>query len=159
LNVTNSGSGTLTWSATANAGWITLVPNAGTTTTTNSITISINTANLIANTYNATITVSGTGVPTQTIPVALTVSPVATQSATLTWNPDTTDPALAGYEVYQATASGAYPLTPLITLPKTVTSYVVTGLQIGTTYYFVVKSVDSAGNKSVPSNEVSKSIF
>jgi len=160
LNVANTGTGTLNWSASDNATWLSVNPATGSTTTAaTSVTVSINTAGLTANTYNAVITVSGTGVATQTIPVTLTVSPIATQSATLSWNPNTTDPDLAGYEVYQATAPGAYPANPIATLPKTVTSYTATGLQVGTTYYFVVKSVDSAGNKSTPSNEVSKSIF
>ena len=58
-----------------------------------------------------------------------------------------------------APAPGAYPPTPIATLPKTATSYVATGLQVGTTYYFVIKSFDSAGNESGPSNEISKSIL
>jgi hypothetical protein len=161
LSVTNPGSGTLTWSATSGATWITLVPTSGTTTTeTDSITVSINTANLTPNTYNGVITVSGgTGVTAQTVSVTLTVSAPATQSVTLQWNPNTTDSDLAGYKVYQGTASGAYSTTPIATVSKTVTSYVATGLQVGTTYYFVIKSYDTAGNESLPSNEVSKSIF
>jgi hypothetical protein len=30
---------------------------------------------------------------------------------------------------------------------------------MGTTYYFRITAVDSAGNESLPSNEVSKSVF
>ena len=102
---------------------------------------------------------AGTGVTSQTVSVTLTVSAAATQSATLQWSPNTTDPDLSGYKVYQATASGAYSSTPIATLPKTTTSYVATGLQVGTTYFFVVKSFDTAGNESLPSNEVSKSVY
>lgn len=160
LNIRNSGGGTLTWSISDNAAWLTLSPATGTTTTeTDPVTVSINTAGLAPNTYNGLITVSGTGVTSQTVSVALTVSAAATQSATLQWNPNTTDPDLSGYKVYQATASGAYSTTPIATLPKTSTSYVATGLQVGTTYFFVIKSFDTAGNESLPSNEVSKSIY
>jgi hypothetical protein len=88
----------------------------------------------------------------------LTISATTTQSATLQWNPNTTDTDLAGYNVYQTTAPGVYPTTPIATLPKTVISYVAAGLQVGTTYSFMVKSFDTAGNESLPSNEVSKSI-
>ena len=160
FNITNSGSGILTWSANDDAAWLTLSPTTGTTTTeTDAITVSINTANLTPNTYNALITVSGTNVTAQTVSVTLTVSAPATQSVTLQWNPNTTDADLAGYKIYQATASGGYSTTPIATVPKTATSYVATGLQVGTTYYFVIKSYDTAGNESLPSNEVSKSIF
>jgi hypothetical protein len=160
LNISNPGGGTLTWSAGDNAAWLTLSPTTGTTTSeTDPVTVSINTANLTPNTYNALITVSGTGVTAQTVSVTLTVSAPATQSVTLQWNANTTDADLAGYKVYQATASGAYSTTPVATLPKTVTSYVATGLQVGTTYFFVITSFDTAGNESPPSNEVSKSIL
>jgi fibronectin type 3 domain-containing protein len=61
--------------------------------------------------------------------------------------------------VYRATSSGAYG-APIATLIGNVTtSYVATGLQTGTTYFFVVTAYDNAGNESVFSTEVSKSIF
>ena len=161
LNVTNPGTGTLTWSVTDNASWLTLTPASGTTTTgTNPVTLSVNTLGLLAGPFTAAITVTATAATNspQTIPVTLTVSAPATSTATLAWDANT-EPDLTGYKVYQATASGAYSTTPIATLPNTVTSYVATGLQVGTTYYFVVKSYDTAGNESLPSNEVSKSIF
>jgi fibronectin type 3 domain-containing protein len=68
------------------------------------------------------------------------------------------EPDLTGYKVYRSTASGAYG-TPLATLPKTTTSYATTGMQTGTTYYFVITAYDSSGNESTYSNEVSKSVF
>jgi beta-N-acetylglucosaminidase len=60
--------------------------------------------------------------------------------------------------VYRATASGAYG-APVATLTGTGTNYIATGLQVGTTYFFVVTAYDTAGNESSTSNEVSKSIF
>ena len=56
------------------------------------------------------------------------------------------------------TGSGTYG-APLTTLPKTTTSYTATGLQTGTTYFFVITAYDSSGNESTFSTEVSKSIF
>ncbi len=160
VNVTNPGSGTLTWSASDNASWLTLNTTSGTTTTeTDPITVSVNTSGLSAGTYNATITISASGATNtpRTVPVTLTVSAPSTTSATLTWNANT-ESDLAGYKVYRATASGAYG-APIATLQGNVTSYVATGLQSGTTYYFVVTAYDLAGNESARSNEVSKSIF
>jgi fibronectin type 3 domain-containing protein len=85
------------------------------------------------------------------------VNAPASSSATLLWNANTeTD--LAGYKVYRATASGAYG-APITTITGNVTTYVATALQVGTTYFFVVTAYDNAGNESIVSNEVSKSIF
>jgi hypothetical protein len=162
LNVTNPGTGTLTWSVTknANTNWLTLTPASGTTTTgTSPVTLSVNTLGLPAGPVTAAITVTaGTATNSpQTIPVTLTVSAPTISSATLTWDPNTeTD--LAGYKVYRATASGAYG-APIATLTGNVTNYGAMGLQVGTTYFFVVTAYDTAGNESLHSNEVSKSIF
>jgi hypothetical protein len=160
LNIANPGTGTLTWSVTDNASWLTLAPASGSTITgTSPVTLSVNTAGLLAGPFTAAITVTATAAtnsPT-TIPVTLTLSAPTTSTATLAWNANT-EPDLAGYKVYQATASGAY-TTPITTLPKTALSYTAVGLQVGTTYYFTITAYDSAGNESQKSAEVSKSIF
>ena len=85
----------------------------------------------------------------------MTLNAPATSSATLTWNPSTSS-SLAGYKVYFGTASGVY--GPPITAGN-VTTYLVTNLQNGNTYYFSVTAYDTYGNESLHSNEVSKSIF
>jgi fibronectin type 3 domain-containing protein len=94
---------------------------------------------------------------TRTVNVTFTLNPVSTSSATLTWNANT-EIDLAGYKVYRATSSGAYGAA-IATLQGKGTSYIATGLQSGTTYFFVITAFDSAGNESAASNEVSKSIF
>jgi hypothetical protein len=160
VNLTNPGGGTLTWTIGDNAAWLTVTPVSGTTTTeTDTLTASVNLSGLAAGTYNGTITItaSGSSNSPKTIPVTLTLNGASAGTATLVWNAVTaTD--LAGYKVYRATASGAYG-APEATLSKTTTSYVSSGLQTGTTYFFVVTAYDSAGNESPFSNEVSKSIF
>ena len=160
VNVTNPGSGTLTWSASDNATWLTLSPASGTTTTeTDPITASINTAGLAAGTYNASITITGTGSTNtpQTVPVVLTVNAPTTSSATLTWNANT-ESDLAGYRVYRATASGTYG-APVATVPAGTVTYQATGLTMNTTYWFTITAYDTAGNESLRSNEVSKTVF
>jgi fibronectin type 3 domain-containing protein len=114
---------------------------------------------LAAGTYNAIITVTGSGSTNspQQIPVSFTVSATAANTATLTWSINT-ESDLAGYKVYRGTGSGAYG-APIATLPKTITTYTATELQNGTTYYFVLTAYDEGGNESTFSNEVSKSIF
>ena len=153
IGVINTGSGTLTWTASDNAAWLTLTPASGTNTGT--ITASVNTAGLAVGTYNATVTLSATGVTAKTVPVTLTATAAGTGSATLTWNANT-EPDLAGYKIYVGTQSGVY-ASP-ITLGK-VTSYFATSFAGGTTYFFAVTAYDSAGNESPHAPEVSKSIF
>lgn len=81
-------------------------------------------------------------------------APAWAQSVTLEWDANTeTD--LAGYKVYFGTASRTYG-TP-ITLGK-VTTYTVTGLTPGVTYYFAVTAYNTAGLESGFSNEVSATI-
>jgi hypothetical protein len=81
-----------------------------------------------------------------------------TGSATLTWAANG-EPDLAGYKVYVGTASGTYnfPGSPF-TIGR-VSTYTVMNLPLGTTYFFCISAYDSAGNESVLSAEVSKSIF
>lgn len=75
----------------------------------------------------------------------------ATATATLTWNANT-DSDLAGYRVYYGTSSRNYPNS--ISVGK-VTSATVSGLTVGTTYYFALKAFDTSGNLSGYSAEVS----
>ncbi|MGH7229356.1 MAG: BACON domain-containing protein [Nitrospiraceae bacterium] len=82
-------------------------------------------------------------------------SPPTSGTATLTWNASPTSD-LAGYKVYVGTASGVYgPATSV----GNVTTYRVLNLTTGQTYYFSVTAVDTSGNESDYSNEVSKSIY
>jgi hypothetical protein len=74
----------------------------------------------------------------------------ATQ-VTLLWDPNT-DPGLAGYKLYWGAASGVY--DHMIDVGNA-TSYTVTGLQPGGTYYFVVTAYNTSGTESGYSNEVS----
>src|SRR5207253_1651075 len=76
-------------------------------------------------------------------------------TATLTWNASTSSD-VAGYKVYMGTASGVYgPATSV----GIVTTCQVPNLTTGQTYYFSATAVDSSGNESSHSNEVSKSIY
>ena len=79
------------------------------------------------------------------------------ETATLSWDASV-GPDLAGYKIYQATASGAFG-APLATVPMDLTSYTVTGLESGSTYFFAVTAYNSDGSESSFSNEVSKIIL
>ena len=58
----------------------------------------------------------------------------------------------AGYKIYRSVTSGVYG-SPIYTAGSSDTSYDVTGLTNGTTYYFVIKATNAAGD-SIASNEV-----
>jgi hypothetical protein len=154
ISLTNSG-GTLNWTVRDDASWLAVSPASGSGSST--LSTSVNTAGLTAGTYSGTLTVSAAGISSKTVAVTLTVNAPATSSATLTWNANT-DSDLAGYKIYRATTSGGYG-APIATLQGNVTTYIAAGLQSGTTYFFVITSYDSAGNESIRSNEVSKSVF
>jgi len=87
----------------------------------------------------------------------------ATNSAILSWDPPTTNvdgtplTDLAGYKIYYGTQSRSYDHVITIEDPD-VTTYEVTDLTPGETYYFAVTAFDVSGNESDYSNEVSKTI-
>ena len=154
LSVSRSRTSKTTVTTSDNASWLTVSPATISMTTKATLTVAVNTSGLAAGTYNATITVK-VGKATKTVPVTMTLSsPPSATTATLAWNA-VTDPSLSGYNVKVGTASGLYSRT--ITVGN-VTSYTVDSLTNGTTYYFSVTAYNSAG-ESLPSNEVSKSIY
>jgi adhesin/invasin len=77
VTVSNSGGGTLNWTASANQPWITLSATSGTAPST--LVVGMNTVGLAAGSYSGTITVSATGATNnpQTAGVSLTVLPFA----------------------------------------------------------------------------------
>ncbi len=142
------------WSASDGASWLSLSPTSGSHS--GIITASVNTATATQGSNSTAITVTSGGI-TRTVNVILTLNAQSSSSVTLTWNANT-ESDLAGYRVYRATSSGTYG-APIATIQGNTTSYIATGLQFGTTYFFVVTAFDIAGNESAYSNEVSKSIF
>ncbi len=81
LSISNGGGGTLSWSVSEGASWLSLSPTSGTSTgETDDVTVSVNIAGLAADTFHATITVTGaapaTGSP-KTTAVTLVVAPPA----------------------------------------------------------------------------------
>jgi hypothetical protein len=159
ITVSNPTGGTLTWTLTETAAWLGLNIMSGTTTTEiDSISASVSSTGLAAGTYSTVISVSASGASNtpQMVPVTLTLTPpTTTGTATLTWDANAeTD--LAGYNVYMGTQSGVYGAP--VSIGNT-TSYTVGNLTGGRTYYFSLTAVDSVGNESERSAEVSKTVY
>jgi hypothetical protein len=70
---------------------------------------------------------------------------------TLSWNPNS-ESDLAGYKIHYGTASARYTVHLDV---RNVTTYTVTGLTAGQTYYFAASAYNSAGSESGYSNQVS----
>jgi hypothetical protein len=139
--ITESGSGfTLTGAGTPialSAGQTTTfgVVYSPTTAGTNAGTVTVTST---ASGSPATITLSGTGVA------------AATHSVTLGWAASSST--VSGYNVYRSTTSGSGYAKLNSSLVAGV-SYDDTTVQNGTTYYYVVTSVDSSGTESSDSNQ------
>ena len=84
------------------------------------------------------------------------VTPAQAQQVQLTWDAPlqtngTPVPNLAGYKLYYGSQSGQYPTMIPVGMK---TTYTVTNLSAGRTYYFAAKAYDSTGTESAFSNEV-----
>jgi len=73
----------------------------------------------------------------------------------LSWSASTST--VAGYNVYRGTVSGG-PYTKINSSLITTLDYTDSTVQNATNYYYVATAVDSSGNESVYSNEVSAPI-
>ena len=74
INITNTGGGTLNFTASDDAPWLTLSPTSGTAPST--LTASVDITGLAAGTFNGTITISAAGATNTpvSVPVTLTVN-------------------------------------------------------------------------------------
>lgn len=75
LTISNTGGGTLTWTASENAPWLTLSRASGTGNGT--VTLTAATSSLTSGTYAATVTMTAAGAAPVTVPVSLTVTATA----------------------------------------------------------------------------------
>jgi hypothetical protein len=107
-------------------------------------------------------TVSGTVTVTSNAtnsPISVALSGTGTQavahSVSLSWTASTST--VVGYNVYRGTTSGG-PYTLITSSPVNGTTFTDTTVQAGATYFYVVTAVDTNGNESVNSNEVSVTV-
>ena len=94
---------------------------------------------------SSVVTLSGTGAAVQ-------------HQVTLNWSAPASSPVpVSGYNVYRA-AAGSTSFLLLNASADAQTSYIDQNVQAGSSYSYYVKSVDSAGVESVPSNQVSVTV-
>ena len=172
LGVSNSGSGTLSWTATNNASWLAVGPSSGSGPAT--LSVSVTTGGLAAGTYNDTITVTSAGAQgsPQSIPVQLTLAAPDTQPPTtpagvtaavsggtvaLSWTASTDNVGVLRYDIFRSTTSGFTPSSANRVGQSPTASYADASLPAGT-YHYVVEAEDAAGNVSGPSTEVTATV-
>ncbi len=143
-SITLSGTG---YSMSAGGSPVTLTPSQA-------LTLSVSFDPTAAGAVNGSISVASnaSGSPAT---VSLSGTGVRQNSVALAWNASTS--AAAGYNVYRSTVSGsAYVMVN--SAPLSALTYRDSAVQSGTTYYYVVTALDSSGNESVYSNQVSAAI-
>jgi len=117
------------------------------------------TASAVSSTETATLTATADGV-SKTAVFQLdssTGTPPTQHTVELNWVPPTSSAApVVGYRVYRAASGGSYEL--LNSALDVDASYADTAVQSGVTYDYVVRSVDSAGTESAPSNETTVTV-
>jgi len=80
IQIANSGTGTLTWTATVSQSWLSLSAASGTAPST--LSVSVSPASLSAGSYNATVTITAAGASNSPLSVAVTLT-VTAAGATL----------------------------------------------------------------------------
>jgi Abnormal spindle-like microcephaly-assoc'd, ASPM-SPD-2-Hydin len=107
-------------------------------------------------TGNLTISSNSTSGSTTVVSLSGTGTAVA-HEVDLSWSAPTSSPdPVAGYNIYRSTGSGAAVL--INSSMDTQITYVDSTVASGSTYNYIVKSVDSQGVESVPSNGVSVTV-
>jgi hypothetical protein len=104
------------------------------------------------------VTISSNSSSGSTTAVALSgTGTVLPHEVDLTWNaPASSSDAVAGYNIYRATASGSF--QRINTSVQVQTAYVDTTVSSGVAYDYEVRSVDSSGIESDPSNQFAVTI-
>jgi len=107
LSISNTDGGTLNWSVSDNANWLSLSPTSGTNSGT--VTLSVNITGLTAGTYNATITITATGATNS--PVSIPVTLMVNAPPTIGYSPTSFS--------FTATQGGSNPSSQSLSITNT----------------------------------------
>jgi beta-glucanase (GH16 family) len=154
LNVTNSGNGSLSFTASSDSLWLSVTPASGTAPQTLQISAALGTLTVGTYTGHVTVTAPGAKNSPASIPVTFTVaadvppvissaaaSSITSSGAVISW---TTDKAASTQVSYGTTTAygNSSQLDTTLTTTHTVT---LSGLTAGTLYHYKVQSADSIG--------------
>jgi hypothetical protein len=122
----------------------------------NSATLNVTFAPTAAQTLNGSVTISSNATDSaMTIALTGTAVQQVTHSVTLSLTPNSSN--VAGYNVYKSSTSNG-PYTKVNSPLVTSTTYTDTAVVASQTYFYVGTAVDSAGNETAYSNQVSATI-
>ena len=157
--ISNTGSASATISAISTGNSAFTVSGAALPATVaagSSLTLTVTFAPTSAASYSGTLAITSNATDS-TLSVALsgTGNAVAAHSVTLSWSDSASG--LSGYNVYRSTTSGTG-YAKINSSLDTAPSYVDTAVVAGGTYYYVVTAVNSSGNESAYSAQVSATI-
>ena len=157
VSLTNGGQTPITFTATANASWLSVAPTSGNVPSTLAVQLAI--SGLSTGTYSAAVTITPSQGQARTVSVTLTVNPAPTVpdapanvsavpgngSAVVSWSA----PANGGSPIRSYTVTPYAGLTALSTTTVTGsppgTSATITGLTNGTAYTFTVAATNAIG--------------
>jgi hypothetical protein len=109
LSITNTGGGTLNWSASTNQPWLSIVPSSGTAPSTPVVLVS--TAGLAVGAYSGAITITAAGATNTPVSVPVTLTVTAVPSPTIGVSPSSFS--------FSATAGGANPASQSLSITNT----------------------------------------
>ncbi len=172
VGVSNGGGGTLGWTATSGASWLSVSPTSGAGPAT--VSAAATASGLPVGTYTTTITIDAPGAQgtPQTVAVTLAVSApdnqppsaptnltvgVSGSTAALSWNPSTDNVGVSRYDIYRSTSSGFTPSLANRIGQSPTTSFADASLAAGT-YFYAVAAQDAAGNVGAPSNQATATV-
>ena len=172
VGVSNGGGGTLGWTTTSGASWLSVSPMSGTGPAT--VSAAATASGLPVGTYTTTITIDAPGAQgtPQTVAVTLAVSAPDNQppsapsnltvgvsggTAALSWTASTDNVGVSRYDIYRSTASGFTPSIANRIGQSPTTSFADASLAAGT-YFYAVAAEDAAGNVGAPSNQASATV-
>jgi hypothetical protein len=146
LSISNTGGGTLNWTVSDNADWLSLSPTSGTDSGT--VTVSVNIAGLTQGTYNTTITITAAGATNSpvSIPVALTINAPSTTMTLLAPNGGEIIPSGSTYTIRWSTPPDAVKFTLRYSINNGSTWKLIAKNVTGTSYNWSVPILKSSKN-------------
>jgi Cep192 domain 4/Abnormal spindle-like microcephaly-assoc'd, ASPM-SPD-2-Hydin/HYDIN/CFA65/VesB-like, Ig-like domain len=158
VTLTNTGNSNVTISAVtaSGAGFDTSGASGTTLAPTQAATLNVTFAPSVAGAVSGSVAVASNATNSPAIALSGTGVQQVSHSVALTWTASTSS-GVVGYNIYRSTVSGG-PYVILDSAAVSADTYTDSSVQSGTTYFYVVRSVDNTGAESVNSSQVQATI-